>query len=177
METPHDEPVITPPELDERDQTAQAAIDAMQQQAQSTLDSEQSHATQSDEEATDFDDETSRQMLSYGLGMIEMTVGAVFDVSFEIEERAGNKWLDAATPMLKKYGPLGLEWFAKYQTEVMFALSSCSLVGGCATQVRRLKKAQADLAAQEAKEAQEAHREEETDEATVTSEQEQPSSA
>jgi|GEM_PF-2613445 len=171
METPQNEPVFTPAELDERDQTAQAAIDAMQQEEQKTLESEANETAQSEEEAVTFDDETSRQMLSYGLGLIEMTVGAAFDVPFAINEQAGNKWLDAATPMLKKYGPQGLEWFAKYQTEVMFALASCSLVGGCATQVGRLKKEQADLAAQEAKKE---HGKENTDETAATSEQEQP---
>ncbi len=172
METPQNEPMFTPAELDERDQTVQSVIDEMKQEEQKAHDGEESETTQSEDDTVAFDDEASRQMLSYGLGIIEMSVGAVFDLPFEIDERAGNKWLDAATPMFKKYGPSGLAWFEKYQAEVMFSLASLSLVGGCATQVRRLKKEQAELVAQEAKKE---HSEENTDEATVTSEQEQPS--
>lgn len=123
--------------LDERDVTAKAAIDAMQQEEQVVAEEESTDDTQDTDEADTLDADMSRQMLAYGLGVIEFSVGAVCDVPFEIEEQAGNKWLDAATPMLQKYGPAGLAWFEKYQHELMFTMASCSLVGGCTLQVRR----------------------------------------
>ncbi|MCG9578789.1 MULTISPECIES: hypothetical protein [Vibrio] len=138
--------VTTP--VDERDLTAQAAIDEMQQEEQVV-----EQAESDEQEEASFDPETSRQMLGYGLGIVEFSVGAAFDVPFEIDENVGNKWLDAATPMLQKYGPAGFAWFAKYEKELVFAMASCTLVGGCTLQVRRLRQEKALLAAKAAKEA------------------------
>jgi len=154
--------------FDERDVTAQAAIDVMQQEEQVVA--EEENPTDTSDEVETLDADTSRDMLSYGLGIIEFSVGAVCDVPFEIDEQAGNKWLDAATPMLQKYGPAGLAWFGKYQHELMFAMASCSLVGGCTLQVRRLRQEKALLDAKGAKEADEAKGA--SDEAAESSEQE-----
>ncbi|MDC5813058.1 hypothetical protein OPW07_25410, partial [Vibrio europaeus] len=115
-------------------------------------------------EEASFDPDTSRQMLGYGLGIVEFSVGAAFDVPFEIDENVGNKWLDAATPMLQKYGPAGFAWFAKYEKELVFAMASCTLVGGCTLQVRRLRQEKASKEATQA--------EGETDEAAQSDQQE-----
>jgi hypothetical protein len=155
--------VTTP--VDERDLTAQAAIDEMQQEEQVVEQAENDEQ----EEAT-FDSETSRQMLGYGLGIVEFSVGAAFDVPFEIDENVGNKWLDAATPMLQKYGPAGFAWFAEYEKELVFAMASCTLVGGCTLQVRRLRQEKALNEAKASKEAVQA--EGETDEAAQSDQQE-----
>ncbi|WP_414932383.1 hypothetical protein [Vibrio europaeus] len=154
--------VTTP--VDERDLTAQAAIDEMQQEEHAI---EQAEGDTDEQEEASFDPDTSRQMLGYGLGIVEFSVGAAFDVPFEIDENVGNKWLDAATPMLQKYGPAGFAWFAKYEKELVFAMASCTLVGGCTLQVRRLRQEKALLAAKEANQAQG-----ETDEAAQSSQQE-----
>ncbi|MER0333850.1 hypothetical protein ABRZ81_11300 [Vibrio vulnificus] len=164
-------PVDTP--TDERDLEAQAAIEAMQQQEQAEVEQTSSSETEQTAQETEFlDAETSRQMLAYGLHMIEFTVGGVFDVPFEIEQQAGGKWLDAATPMLQKYGPAGLEWFAKYQGELMFAMASCSLVGGSAIQVRRLRQEKIVNEAKVAKAQHEAESQGETDEVAQSNQQE-----
>lgn len=138
-------PIESPvePVVDQRDVEAQAAIEEMEQQEQAVVDEEtNTNETKEQKAASDceaLDADTARQMLSYGLWAVEVSVGGVFDVPFQIEEPVGNKWLDASVPMLQKYGPAGLEWFAKYQGELMFAMASCSLVGGSAIQVRRLR--------------------------------------
>ncbi|WCP68485.1 hypothetical protein LYZ37_07095 [Vibrio tubiashii] len=155
--------VTTP--VDERDLTAQAAIDEMQQEEQVV-----EQAESDEQEEASFDPETSRQMLGYGLGIVEFSVGAAFDVPFEIDENVGNKWLDAATPMLQKYGPAGFAWFAEYEKELVFAMASCTLVGGCTLQVRRLRQEKALLAAKAAKEANQAQGE--MDEAAQSDQQE-----
>lgn len=160
------EPQVTTP-VDERDLTAQAAIDEMQQEEHVI---EQTESGSDEQEEASFDPETSRQMLGYGLGIVEFSVGAAFDVPFEIDENVGNKWLDAATPMLQKYGPAGFAWFAKYEKELVFAMASCTLVGGCTLQVRRLRQEKALLAAKAAKEANQAQGE--TDEAAQSDQQE-----
>ncbi|MDC5808093.1 hypothetical protein OPW36_14045 [Vibrio europaeus] len=157
--------VTTP--VDERDITAQAAIDEMQQEEHAI---EQAESDTDEQEEASFDPDTSRQMLGYGLGIVEFSVGAAFDVPFEIDENVGNKWLDAATPMLQKYGPAGFAWFAEYEKELVFAMASCTLVGGCTLQVRRLRQEKALLAAKAAKEANQAQGE--TDEAAQSSQQE-----
>ncbi|WP_436410532.1 hypothetical protein [Vibrio europaeus] len=157
--------VTTP--VDERDLTAQAAIDEMQQEEHAI---EQAQSDTDEQEEASFDPDTSRQMLGYGLGIVEFSVGAAFDVPFEIDENVGNKWLDAATPMLQKYGPAGFAWFAEYEKELVFAMASCTLVGGCTLQVRRLRQEKALLAAKAAKEANQAQGE--TDEATQSDQQE-----
>ncbi|MDC5754790.1 hypothetical protein OPW41_13090 [Vibrio europaeus] len=157
--------VTTP--VDERDLTAQAAIDEMQQEEHVI---EQTESGTDEQEEASFDPETSRQMLGYGLGIVEFSVGAAFDVPFEIDENVGNKWLDAATPMLQKYGPAGFAWFAEYEKELVFAMASCTLVGGCTLQVRRLRQEKALLAAKEAKETSQAQGE--TDEAAESDQQE-----
>ena len=157
--------VTTP--VDERDLTAQAAINEMQQEEQAI---EQAEGDTDEQEEATFDPDTSRQMLGYGLGIVEFSVGAAFDVPFEIDENVGNKWLDAATPMLQKYGPAGFAWFAEYEKELVFAMASCTLVGGCTLQVRRLRQEKALLAAKAAKEANQAQGE--TDEAAQSSQQE-----
>ncbi|WP_417801504.1 hypothetical protein [Vibrio europaeus] len=157
--------VTTP--VDERDLTAQAAIDEMQQEEHAI---EQAEGDDEEQEEATFDPDTSRQMLGYGLGIVEFSVGAAFDVPFEIDENVGNKWLDAATPMLQKYGPAGFAWFAEYEKELVFAMASCTLVGGCTLQVRRLRQEKALLAAKAAKEANQAQGE--TDEAAQSSQQE-----
>ncbi|MCG9576390.1 hypothetical protein L1D14_09080 [Vibrio tubiashii] len=157
--------VTTP--VDERDLTAQAAIDEMQQEEHVI---EQTESGTDEQEEASFDPETSRQMLGYGLGIVEFSVGAAFDVPFEIDENVGNKWLDAATPMLQKYGPAGFAWFAEYEKELVFAMASCTLVGGCTLQVRRLRQEKALLAAKAAKEANQAQGE--TDEAAESDQQE-----
>ncbi|MDC5824311.1 hypothetical protein OPW36_06195 [Vibrio europaeus] len=157
--------VTTP--VDERDLTAQAAIDEMQQEEHAI---EQAEGGTEEQDEASFDPETSRQMLGYGLGIVEFSVGAAFDVPFEIDENVGNKWLDAATPMLQKYGPAGFAWFAEYEKELVFAMASCTLVGGCTLQVRRLRQEKALLAAKAAKEANQAQGE--TDEAAQSSQQE-----
>ncbi|QJY36170.1 hypothetical protein HOO69_05885 [Vibrio europaeus] len=157
--------VTTP--VDERDLTAQAAINEMQQEEHAI---EQAESDTGEQEEASFDPETSRQMLGYGLGIVEFSVGAAFDVPFEIDENVGNKWLDAATPMLQKYGPAGFAWFAKYEKELVFAMASCTLVGGCTLQVRRLRQ---EKALNEAKTSKEAVQPEgETDEAAQSSQQE-----
>ncbi|NOH26358.1 hypothetical protein F0256_24770 [Vibrio europaeus] len=153
--------------VDERDLTAQAAIDEMQQEEHAI---EQAQSDTDEQEEASFDPDTSRQMLGYGLGIVEFSVGAAFDVPFEIDENVGNKWLDAATPMLQKYGPAGFAWFAEYEKELVFAMASCTLVGGCTLQVRRLRQEKALLAAKAAKEANQAQGE--TDEATQSDQQE-----
>jgi len=158
------EPEVTTP-VDERDLTAQAAIDEMQQEEHAI-----EQAESDEQEEASFDPETSRQMLGYGLGIVEFSVGAAFDVPFEIDENVGNKWLDAATPMLQKYGPAGFAWFAEYEKELVFAMASCTLVGGCTLQVRRLRQEKALLAAKAAKEANQAQGE--TDEAAESDQQE-----
>ncbi|MDC5758330.1 hypothetical protein OPW41_11905 [Vibrio europaeus] len=157
--------VTTP--VDERDLTAQAAIDEMQQEEHVI---EQTESGTDDQEEATFDPDTSRQMLGYGLGIVEFSVGAAFDVPFEIDENVGNKWLDAATPMLQKYGPAGFAWFAEYEKELVFAMASCTLVGGCTLQVRRLRQEKALLAAKAAKEANQAQGE--TDETAQSDQQE-----
>ncbi|MDC5868823.1 hypothetical protein OPW39_08280 [Vibrio europaeus] len=157
--------VTTP--VDERDLTAQAAIDEMQQEEHVI---EQTESGTDEQEEASFDPETSRQMLGYGLGIVEFSVGAAFDVPFEIDENVGNKWLDAATPMLQKYGPAGFAWFAEYEKELVFAMASCTLVGGCTLQVRRLRQEKALLTAKVAKEANQAQGE--TDEAAESDQQE-----
>ncbi|MDC5813062.1 hypothetical protein OPW07_25430 [Vibrio europaeus] len=160
------EPQVTTP-ADERDLTAQAAIDEMQQEEQVI---EQAESDTDDQEEASFDPDTSRQMLGYGLGIVEFSVGAAFDVPFEIDENVGNKWLDAATPMLQKYGPAGFAWFAEYEKELVFAMASCTLVGGCTLQVRRLRQEKALLAAKAAREANQAQGE--TDETAQSDQQE-----
>ncbi|QPG34157.1 hypothetical protein IXK98_00060 [Vibrio europaeus] len=160
------EPEVTTP-ADERDLTAQAAIDEMQQEEHVI---EQVESDTDDQEEASFDPETSRQMLGYGLGIVEFSVGAAFDVPFEIDENVGNKWLDAATPMLQKYGPAGFAWFAEYEKELVFAMASCTLVGGCTLQVRRLRQEKALLAAKAAREANQAQGE--TDETAQSDQQE-----
>ncbi|QPG34121.1 hypothetical protein IXK98_08410 [Vibrio europaeus] len=154
------EPQVTTP-VDERDLTAQAAIDEMQQDEQVV---ELAESDTDEQEEASFDPDTSRQMLGYGLGIVEFSVGAAFDVPFEIDENVGNKWLDAATPMLQKYGPAGFAWFAKYEKELVFAMASCTLVGGCTLQVRRLRQEKASKEATQA--------EGETDEAAQSDQQE-----
>ena len=114
--------VTTP--VDERDLTAQAAINEMQQEEQAI---EQAEGDTDEQEEATFDPDTSRQMLGYGLGIVEFSVGAAFDVPFEIDENVGNKWLDAATPMLQKYGPAGFAWFAEYEKELVFSIASFPL--------------------------------------------------
>jgi hypothetical protein len=157
---------------DERDLEAQAAIEAMQQEEQTETSNDETDSETTPEPEETIDAETSRQMLAYGLHMIESTVGGVFDVPFEIEQQAGGKWLDAATPMLQKYGPAGLEWFAKYQGELMFAMASCSLVGGSAIQVRRLRQEKIVNQAKAAKEQHDNDTKGETDETAESSQQE-----
>ncbi|QJY39104.1 hypothetical protein HOO69_21430 [Vibrio europaeus] len=157
--------VTTP--VDERDLTAQAAINEMQQEEHAI---EQAEGDTGEQEEATFDPETSRQMLGYGLGIVEFSVGAAFDVPFEIDENVGNKWLDAATPMLQKFGPAGFAWFAEYEKELVFAMASCTLVGGCTLQVRRLRQEKALLAAKAAKEANQEQGE--TDEAAESDQQE-----
>ncbi|MDC5819445.1 hypothetical protein OPW19_06340 [Vibrio europaeus] len=158
------EPQVTTP-VDERDLTAQAAIDEMQQEEHAI-----EQAESDEQEEASFDPETSRQMLGYGLGIVEFSVGAAFDVPFEIDENVGNKWLDAATPMLQKYGPAGFAWFAEYEKELIFAMASCTLVGGCTLQVRRLRQEKALNEAKASKEATQV--EGETDEAAQSDQQE-----
>ncbi|KLN66054.1 hypothetical protein [Vibrio sp. VPAP30] len=158
------EPEVTTP-VDERDLTAQAAIDEMQQEEHAI-----EQAESDEQEEASFDPDTSRQMLGYGLGIVEFSVGAAFDVPFEIDENVGNKWLDAATPMLQKYGPAGFAWFAEYEKELIFAMASCTLVGGCTLQVRRLRQEKALNEAKASKEATQV--EGETDEAAQSDQQE-----
>ncbi|MEX0336390.1 hypothetical protein [Vibrio tubiashii] len=163
------EPQVTTP-VDERDLTAQAAIDEMQQEEHAI---EQAESDTDEQEEASFDPDTSRQMLGYGLGIVDFSVGAAFDGPFEIDETVGNKWLDAATPMLQKYGPAGFAWFAwfaKYEKELVFAMASCTLVGGCTLQVRRLRQEKALNEAKASKEATQA--EGETDEAAQSDQQE-----
>lgn len=157
---------------DERDLEAQAAIEAMQQQEQAEIEQTSSSETEQAAQEEALDADTSRQMLSYGLWAVEVSVGGVFDVPFEIDQQAGGKWLDAATPMLQKYGPAGLEWFAKYQGELMFAMASCSLVGGSAIQVRRLRQEKIVNQAKAAKEQHDAQTQGEPDETAESSQQE-----
>lgn len=128
-------------ELDERDQQAIDAVDTLRE-AREQDDADTGENQETAPEALGFGEEDARMMLSYGLGVVEMTIGSVFDVPFEIETRAGNQWLDAASPMLQKYGPAGLKWFGQYQGEFVFAMASMTLIGGCAKQVRQLKQAQ-----------------------------------
>ena len=128
-------------ELDERDQQAIDAVDTLRE-AREQDDADTGENQEMAPEALGFGEEDARMMLSYGLGVVEMTIGSVFDVPFEIETRAGNQWLDAASPMLQKYGPAGLKWFGQYQGEFVFAMASMTLIGGCAKQVRQLKQAQ-----------------------------------
>ncbi|NOI83054.1 hypothetical protein F0237_20520 [Vibrio tubiashii] len=165
MSQTNESQVTTP--VDERDLTAQAAIDEMQQEEHAI---EQAEGDTDEQEEATFDPETSRQMLGYGLGIVEFSVGAAFDVPFEIDENVGNKWLDAATPMLQKYGPAGFAWFAEYEKELVFAMASCTLVGGSTLQVRRLRQEKVLLAAKAAKEANQAQGE--TDEAAESDQQE-----
>lgn len=135
--TTHDDNV-----LDERDQQALEAVNTLRQEREQAEQSEDPQEPESISEGISFGEEDARMMLSYGLGVVEMTVASVFDVPFEIETQAGNQWLDAASPMLQKYGPLGLKWFGQYQGEFIFAMASMTLIGGCAKQVRQLKQAQ-----------------------------------
>lgn len=128
----------------DRDALAAAAIGIMEE--------EQVQAAPVDD-VEQFDAESIKQLLSYSLGIVELSVSAICDVPFEINTDAGNKWIDAAAPMVDKYGPAGLALFAKYQTEIMFAMATLSLVGGSAVQVRRLKAAKvilSDAAAEDA---------------------------
>ncbi|MFA0098244.1 hypothetical protein AB4406_24505 [Vibrio splendidus] len=128
-------------ELDERDQQAVEAVETLRE-AREQDEADTGENQEATPEALGFGEEDARMMLSYGLGVVEMTVGTVFDVPFEIDTRAGNQWLDAASPMLQKYGPAGLKWFGQYQGEFVFAMASMTLIGGCAKQVRQLKQAQ-----------------------------------
>ncbi|PMM67497.1 hypothetical protein BCT47_26245 [Vibrio splendidus] len=128
-------------ELDERDQQAVEAVETLRE-AREHDEAEPSETQDASPEPLGFGEEDARMMLSYGLGVVEMTVGSVFDVPFEIDTRAGNQWLDAASPMLQKYGPAGLKWFGQYQGEFVFSMASMTLIGGCAKQVRQLKQAQ-----------------------------------
>ncbi|PTO74150.1 hypothetical protein [Vibrio splendidus] len=128
-------------ELDERDQQAVEAVETLRE-AREQDEAEPSETQDASPEPLGFGEEDARMMLSYGLGVVEMTVGTVFDVPFEIDTRAGNQWLDAASPMLQKYGPAGLKWFGQYQGEFVFAMASMTLIGGCAKQVRQLKQDQ-----------------------------------
>ncbi|CAH7295598.1 conserved hypothetical protein [Vibrio chagasii] len=128
-------------ELDERDQQAVEAVETLRE-AREQDEADTGETQEAVPETLGFGEEDARMMLSYGLGVVEMTVGTVFDVPFEIETRAGNQWLDAASPMLQKYGPAGLKWFGQYQGEFVFAMASMTLIGGCAKQVRQLKQAQ-----------------------------------
>ncbi|CAH6826816.1 conserved hypothetical protein [Vibrio chagasii] len=128
-------------ELDERDQQAVEAVETLRE-AREQDEADTGENQEAAPETLGFGEEDARMMLSYGLGVVEMTVGTVFDVPFEIDTRAGNQWLDAASPMLQKYGPAGLKWFGQYQGEFVFAMASMTLIGGCAKQVRQLKQAQ-----------------------------------
>ncbi|CAH6900770.1 conserved hypothetical protein [Vibrio chagasii] len=128
-------------ELDERDQQAVEAVETLRE-AREQDEADTGETQEAAPETLGFGEEDARMMLSYGLGVVEMTVGTVFDVPFEIDTRAGNQWLDAASPMLQKYGPAGLKWFGQYQGEFVFAMASMTLIGGCAKQVRQLKQAQ-----------------------------------
>ena len=128
-------------ELDERDQQAVEAVETLRE-AREQDEADTGENQEAAPETLGFGEEDARMMLSYGLGVVEMTVGSVFDVPFEIDTRIGNQWLDAASPMLQKYGPAGLKWFGQYQGEFVFAMASMTLIGGCAKQVRQLKQAQ-----------------------------------
>ncbi len=127
--------------LNDRDAMVNAAIEELNQQetAPEGETSGEQTATQA------FDIESNKALLGFGLGFVEMTVSSVCGVEFELDSDAKTKWIDAAAPMLEKYGPAGLEWFGRYQTEVMFGMASLSLVGGSVVQVRRLKAEKAAL--------------------------------
>ncbi|WFB47859.1 hypothetical protein [Vibrio coralliilyticus] len=176
METPQNEPVFTPVELDERDQVAVEAVGTLQQeeQAESAEQTEPAKDAKQEAKCIDFSAKQSRILLSESLGAVQATVSLVFGVPFKIEPEAEKEWLDRATPMLEKYGPLGESWFKNHVEEFAFIMATYTLVGGCAVQVRHLRVEKARL---EAKQAAEEQRQEEADEITVTSEQEQPPSA
>jgi len=130
--------------LDDRDELALDVIAQLKQAREGQQDDpepepEDRETAQPANDFEQFDEESAKQLLSYGLGSIQLSVGAIFNVPFEIDEEAGNKWLDRATPMLMKYGPAGLEWFGRYKGEIFFAMATFSLVGGSAVQIRRLQ--------------------------------------
>lgn len=137
------DPIDTAPftPLDERDELALDAIAKLKQEreAPEALAAEEQKQAKPQNAFDEFDEESAKQLLAYGLGTIQLSVGAIFDVPFEIDDDAGNKWLDRATPMLIKYGPAGLEWFGRYQGEIFFTMATFSLVGGSAVQIRRLQ--------------------------------------
>lgn len=173
METPQNEPAFTPAELDERDQVAVEAVGTLQQkeQAESVEQTEHVKDAKQDAKGLDFSAEHSRILLSESLGAVQATVAMVFGVPFKIEPEAEKEWLDRATPMLEKYGPVGESWFKNHFEEFAFIMATYTLVGGCAVQVRHLR---AEKALLEAKQAAEEQRQEDANEAAVTSEQEQP---
>ena len=127
--------------LDERDELALDAIAQLKQQREAPDEPEAEKETDAKPKNAfeEFDEESAKQLLAYGLGSIQMAVSGVFDVPFEIDDEAGNKWLDKASPMLMKYGPSGLEWFGRYKGEIFFTMATFSLIGGSAVQVRRLQ--------------------------------------
>ena len=124
---------------DPRDTMADQAINALREEREQAKEAEEENQQANTPTPPPLNPEYARMLLSYSLGVIQLSVGAVFDVPFEIETEAGNQWLDASVPMMQKYGPQGLKWLEKYEDEIMFSMATFTLIGGCAVQVRRLR--------------------------------------
>lgn len=112
-------------------------IDAIErgETPQSEAPSEQSEGVQIGEaEAA-----AAAMMLDYGLGLSEGAISMMAGVEFHYDEAQKAKFIEAAQPIIQKYGGTWLELADKYKDEALLLLAAGGLTISSVATIKRLK--------------------------------------
>ncbi|QIA63329.1 hypothetical protein GT360_07265 [Vibrio astriarenae] len=88
---------------------------------------------------SEADAAAAAMMLDYGLGLSEGAISMMAGVSFHYDEAQKAKFIEAAQPIIQKYGGTWLGWVEKYKDEGMLLLAAGGLTMTSVATIKRLK--------------------------------------
>ncbi|MDN2481119.1 hypothetical protein [Vibrio agarivorans] len=78
-------------------------------------------------------------MLDYGLGLSEGAISMMAGVDFHYDQAQKAKFIEAAQPIIQKYGGTWIEWADKYKDEALLLLAAGGLTMTSVGTIKRLK--------------------------------------
>lgn len=90
-------------------------------------------------EQAEMDDQAAQFSAVMAINTYESTIQMLVGSQFKLSETEKQKAVDAYGPVIKKYGPAAMGWFAQWKDEIMASVVTGSIIMNTVRQVKNIK--------------------------------------
>tara|TARA_B100000700_G_scaffold23245_1_gene22501 strand:+ start:8452 stop:8985 length:534 start_codon:yes stop_codon:yes gene_type:complete len=90
-------------------------------------------------EQAEMDDQAAQFSAVMAINTYESTIQMLVGSQFKLSEAEKQKAVDAYGPVIKKYGPAAMGWFAQWKDEIMASVVTGSIIMNTVRQVKNIK--------------------------------------